>query len=178
MAPAAIVIAAAAWAVSSVNRPPEIAPKRSVSVPDPVGAVAEAKAWLASVCCRASAVTSSEKVPLGWREPESAALATAALAICGCGERSPWRTRWPSEVARPWIMFLRLEAAVICKSSSSALAVSRSCLGANCALARLFASDIMSIPLPPPSAATSEVVAPEEDVTETMRIRTAFAGSG
>ena len=61
-------------------------------------------------------------------------------------------------------MLLSDEAPEICASSVSERVVSRSERAANWAAARLLASAVMSIPLPPPSAETREAVAEVEVV--------------
>jgi hypothetical protein len=99
------------------------------------------------------------------------ALATAGLATLGCGDRSPVRTRSPSALASSDRVLLMVEAAEICRSSTSLRAISRSLRAWNCTVARLVASAAMSIPLPAPSAVTIE----DES---TMLSRTAARGAG
>ena len=59
-APLGTVISTAACATSGVKPVPATVPKRSVSVPDPVGLAAVAKGGVVSVWALASVVTSSE----------------------------------------------------------------------------------------------------------------------
>jgi len=151
-------------------------PKRKVSVPEPVKLLAEARGGLARVCEVASLVTSSEKEPACTGVPERLALATVLLATCGWGERSPWRTRVPIDWASVVSMLLRLVAAEICASRVSDFACRRSVRPANCAAARLVASDAMSIPLPAPSAEMIDWVAEDVELVVTMSERTAGKG--
>ena len=101
------------------------------------------------------------------------AVATALLATCGVDARSPVRTRSPNALDNRVSEFLSEPAAEICRSSVSLRAASRVARSSNCALARLVASAVMSIPLPAPSVAMIELVA---DVVVAMPLRTAARG--
>ena len=75
-------------------------------------------------------------------------------------------------------MPLSVEAAEIRLSRVSDLALSRSARAANWALARLVASMVISTPLPPPSAVTSDWVAEPAGLMVVMEIRTAGGVGG
>ena len=85
-------------------------------------------------------------------------LATALLAICGWTERSPLRTRSPTALTS-WANWpFSVAAADSWRSTVSERLVLRSIRAANCAVARLWASAVMSIPLPAPSEEIIELV--------------------